>query len=159
MEIDYHFDPMTFCSTDNDLVEVKPASDAITIIEHDQTTLFAAAETTCEAPNQGGHSTENSSNLRRSGRPKPAAESLLSSPPAIKFYESTVIRKSSDPKKRSASSLRAGKSSANTNGSSSPSSQSKTLKLRLADSNTSTSKGKENENSEATPKRYNHSRF
>ena len=34
-------------------------------------------------------------NLRRSGRPKPATESLISSPPAIKFYESTIIRNKS----------------------------------------------------------------
>lgn len=39
-------------------------------------------------------SSSTSTSIRRSIRPKPAAESLISSPPAIKFYESTIIRKS-----------------------------------------------------------------
>lgn len=143
MEID--FDPVNFYSTENDLIEsdlVKPVSD-----EHDKTEMVTVVKTITDKTSiQDGKSTEKFNNLRRSGRPKPAAESLLSSPPAIKFYESTVIRKSSDPKKRSASSLRAGKSSVSTNGSS----PSKTLKLRLAGSNAS----KENlASSEATPKR------
>lgn len=49
---------------------------------------------------QSNHSSS-SSNLRRSIRPKPPPESLISSPPAIKFYESTVIRKSLAPSSRS----------------------------------------------------------
>ena len=46
------------------------------------------------------------SKLRRSVRPKPTPESLLSSPPAIKFYESTLIRRRSSTKDSSTSSLR-----------------------------------------------------
>ena len=45
------------------------------------------------------------SSLRRSVRPKPAAEALLSSPPAIKFYESTVIRKGDSAARSRAASL------------------------------------------------------
>lgn len=36
------------------------------------------------------------SRLRRSIRPKPSVEALISSPPAIKFYKSTVIRSKSN---------------------------------------------------------------
>lgn len=65
-----HFDPVTFYSSLDDAATVKTVPNPPTL------------------PN----TTSSTPNLRRSGRPKPAAESLMSSPPAIKFYESTVIR-------------------------------------------------------------------
>lgn len=81
---DHFFDPVAFYSSIEDEISVKigsePAATSLTTIS--------------------------TQNLRRSGRPKPAAEALISSPPAIKFYESTVIRNkpSTKTKKRSSSS-------------------------------------------------------
>ena len=65
-----HFDPVAFYSSTED------ASKSLAI----------------PLARNGPSSVASGLNLRRSGRPKPAAEALISSPPAIKFYESTVIR-------------------------------------------------------------------
>lgn len=72
-----HFDPVDFYSGDGDGDDSK----ATESIGSQNENLAVPASTTMSTPN-----------LRRSGRPKPAAEALISSPPAIKFYESTVIR-------------------------------------------------------------------
>ncbi len=69
------FDPVAFYSDDPIL----------------QPTVTAPAEV--EAVDSA-MSISSGTSLRRSVRPKPAAEALISSPPAIKFYESTVVRKS-----------------------------------------------------------------
>lgn len=109
--------------------------------------------------------------VRRSIRPKPPVESLMSSPPAIKFYESTVIRKSTTERsvKVKRSSLKAmmkplspthvKQSSSNTqitmNAPVSPTST-RVLKLRMPsmDTTLSTSQSKENL-ATSDSKRYN----
>lgn len=96
-----HFDPVDFYSGDGD------DSKATESIGSQNENLAIPASTATSTPN-----------LRRSGRPKPAAEALISSPPAIKFYESTVIRskgnRDSTLKPRSTSSRRTNTKVSNT---------------------------------------------
>lgn len=69
------FDPVAFYSDDPILQSTVPAPAEVEAVD-------------------SAISISSGTSLRRSVRPKPAAESLISSPPAIKFYESTVVRKS-----------------------------------------------------------------
>ena len=97
-----------------------------------------------------------SSGVRRSIRPKPASEALISTPPAIKFYESTIIRTKSTTAKplklkmnssKAANSLVDSKTSEINEKDASASSNSKILKLRLSSSDSSiNSSSKENNN-------------
>lgn len=79
------------------------------------------------------------STLRRSVRPKPAAEALISSPPAIKFYESTVVRKSKNKLKTPVATLTEESSTTD-----SFTSKNQILKLRLSSTSTSAQSSKEN---------------
>ena len=151
MEVEDHFDPFDFYSNEpqsggdqllvNDTVTVG-------IINHHQNSNHSSDSNKAQKP-----STNTNLSLRRSGRPKPAADSLISSPPAIKFYESTVIRKTEKASRPSSRSAAKNKSSDG-----SPL-NSKVLKLRLSnpdDSQISQNESKENVINaiDTTPKRY-----
>lgn len=151
MDIDDHFDPVDFYSNDCDQAS-----------ENTINNLISYQSSTVLNPNTTDNNTNSVNNgLRRSVRPKPAAESLLSSPPAIKFYESTVIKKTSKPSNSSRSTLR-NKNNATValGGDDSPLANSKVLKLRLSgpestseESISSTNPNPKENSLELTPKR------
>jgi hypothetical protein len=145
MEIDDHFDPLDFYS--NDGSDQVPSADMTAVNKNTENNFIINNNISSVSKSQTKVQVQASNaNLRRSGRPKPAAESLISSPPAIKFYESTVIRKTS--KSSSTTTTTASRSSekdkvfreggaSSVDGS--PVANSKVLKLRLAGSDSADS--------------------
>lgn len=153
MEIDDHFDPVDFYY--NDPLNGDQVTSTINNIATEESTENIINNQPINSNNdhsftRKNHTSDEPSNLRRSGRPKPAAESLISSPPAIKFYKSTVIRKSKSgkPSPSLSSSRSALRNKNSVDGS--PVANSKVLKLRLSSSDSATQIGGDGE---ISPKR------
>ena len=153
MEVDDHFDPVDFYTNDPPSDQMVTSSEKDANINLTLSNSISAPTATYSDKDSEGQCQKTANSLRRSGRPKPAAESLISSPPAIKFYESTVIRK----KSRSSSSRMVKTSSEDSlNLNSNAAHGSKLLKLKLTGPHgiKSSKENLDEDGAAAPPKRY-----
>lgn len=145
MEVEDYFDPVDFYTNDDPPNDQIPTPTKHTNINSENSAVSVSVSVSNEFDSQ-----KSLNSLRRSGRPKPPAETLISSPPAIKFYESTVIRKNS--RSSSSSSSKISRTVEETEPAALTMNNSKVLKLKLT--SPPSAKGSKENLDDTTPKRY-----